>query len=332
MATAGIFAALKDWWQKRRVAKRAAKLRKAVLDQTLEALISMTGLSIRAVSGYEQKLRPAMSTALDHINDLVAAIPGPLDISPQAWNRSPQVNALFISQTEMAPLFTRMGEAKKYFAMQRPDENFALLTMDRQDKTVFAVEKQGSLLKRDVPRTSVTYTNHRLLALAPNQDETRDLIKMRALGVLAQVLLEEIKQAKAREDELAYLENLYKVKLDSMGDWVDDAIPGSEELRHKPRGAAQMEQALAKVREDLRRARRARNSNQAHMEALQGIMESAPKMFKARQHTIYLNEFAMVAKPGSDEQSNPLTLARISLGEDQRREALLVRFRQGDFA
>jgi len=328
MGTGGIFAALADWWQRR----RAAKQRVAALNDTLEALIDLAGLKVRTVSGYAKKLRPAMSTAMDYINDLVDAIPGPLEISPWAWNRDPVVNALFVTQEELVPLFKLRGEAKAYFAKPRAEETFALMTMDREDKTVFAAERQGAILKRDIPRTSVTYKNHRLIALGESEGETRALIKMRALTVLAQVVQEEVEQAKAREEELKYLENLYKVKLNSLGDWVDDELIHDDIMHEKKSSITQMERSLAQVRTEMHQARQAFRSNEAHLDALQRVMQNAPEMLKARAATTLLNEFSMIAKKNSYEKNHQITLAHITLGDERSREAVVVRFKRNDFS
>lgn len=319
------------WWQRRRAAKEAARQRKAVLNETLEAIIDLTGLKVRAVSGYAKKLRPAMSTAMDYINEIVDAIPGPLGISPWAWNRDPVVNALFVTQEELVPLFKLRGEAKAYFTKPRAEETFALMTMDRQDKTVFAAERQGAILKRDIPRTSVTYKNHHLFALGESEDETRALIKMRALTVLAQVVQEEVDQAKAKQEELTYLENLYKVKLNSMGDWVDDELIHDDIMHEKKPSITQMEQSLKQVRQDLHQVRQAFRSNEAHLNALQRVMQNAPEMLKARAATTLLNEFSMIAKKDSDEKNHQITLAHITLGDERSREAVVVRFKRNDF-
>jgi hypothetical protein len=327
IALSGLF----KWWHERREAKEAARRRKAVLDDTLEALIDLTGLKVRAVGGYAKKLRPAMAIAVDYIDGLVEAIPGPLEISPRAWDRNPVVNALFVTKEELSPLFRQRGEAKAYFAKTGAGEAYALMTMDRQDKTVLTTGEQGAIVKRDIPRTSVTYKNHHLLALSGSEEETRALIKMRALTVLAQVVQEKVGKAKAKEEELEYLENLYKVKLNSLGDWVDDELIHDDILHEKKPNITQMERSLEQVRRDLRLAREAFRSNDAHLQALKRVMENASETLKARAATTLLNQFSMIAQPGSYEKSHQVTLAHITLGDERSREAVLVRFKQDDF-
>lgn len=327
MAAGGIFDRLADWLRRR----REAKLRKEALNDTLEALIDLTGLKVRDVRGYAKRLRPAVAIAVDYIETVMEAIPGPLQISPRAWRENPVVNALFVSQDELTPVFKKRGEAKAFFAKNQVEEAHGLLTMDRRDKTVLATGKTGEILKRDVPRTSVTYQNHRLIALGESEEDTRAQIKMRGLTVLAQVVEEQVVRAKAKEEELRYLENLYKVKLNSMGDWVDDEIIHDDIMHEKKPSAVQLERSLAQVRDELHQARQMFRSEDSHVVALKRVMENAPEMLKARVSTTLLNQYSMIAQPDSEETSHQITLANITLGDELSREALLVRFKPADF-
>jgi len=331
MASGSLLTSFTEWWRQRRAAKQEAARKEKALHEALEAFVDMAGHHIRAVGGYAKKLRPAIATALEYINGLVATIPGPLEISPRAWGMDPAVNALFVKQDDLAPLFTRMGEAKKFFARKRPAETYALLTMDRAERTVFAAEMQGAIMKRDIPRTSVTFSNHRLIALGESEEETRAELKTRCFGVLAELVREEIEQAKAREQELKYLENLYKVKLNSLGDWVDDKVLHDDIAQYKNPSIAEMEASLGQVRRELHEVRQVFYSNEAHLKALERVVARVPEILQARTVSTELNEFSMLAKEGANEASHQITLARISLGEERQREAVVVRFKLADF-
>jgi hypothetical protein len=320
-----------NWWHKYRATKQIAAQRRKALNEALETFIDLAGNHARAVSGYAKKLRPALAQALEYLDAMAAAIPGPLRISPRAWKNDPAVNALFVEEVDLAPLFTRMGEAKEYFANERPKETYALLTMDRRERTVFTAGRKGAVMERDVPRTSVTFSNHRLMALAASEEETRAEIKVRALKILAEQARGEIDQAKTRERELAYLENLYKVKLSSMGDWVDDKLLHDAMAQFRNPSLADMEASLDQVRRELHEVRQVFYSGEAQLKTLERAMDRAPQNLEVRIVTTLLNEFSMITEEGSGEESHRLTLARITLGEERQREAVVVSFRFGDF-
>ncbi len=329
MGSGGIFTALRNWWLNWRAAREVAKRRETASNQALEALIDMAGLKVRAVSSYAKKLRPAMCPALDHIDDVVATIPGTLEISPQAWNHDPKVNALFVTQEELVPLFYQRGEAKSYFKKQHPDEAFALLTMDREDRTVLTIDQQGAIVRRDIPRTSVTFKNHRLVSLGQSEEETRADIKTRALNVLATLALEEISQTKSRELELKELENLYKVKLSMMTVQAKGADLPDGTSREIKAEITELRSSLEQVRSDLRLAR---SSMEGQLSVLERAVASAPELLKAKDNSVLLNEFSMIAKSGSGERSHQVNLARITMGEEFHREAVVVRFKRSDFS
>lgn len=323
-----MFAAIKNWWTGLKARKQEAKEREAELSRTMEAIIDMAGLNVRSVSKYAKKLRPALCTALDHVKELEAAIPGVLDISPRSWKNNPEVNAFFVTQEELAPLFSQRGAAKAYFKGSVPDEAYALLTMDRQDKTVLTRDQQGSISRRDIPRTSVTFKNHRLIAISPSEDETRAGIRERCLHVLADLAKEQVTRLKSRELELKELENLYKVRLSMMETKTRGADLAADENQEIKTETAELKRDLEEVRGELRRSY---SSVEGHLLALQKALSSASELLKAREHKVLLNEFSMIAEAGSGERIHQLTLARITIGEEFRREAVLVRFKQSDF-
>jgi hypothetical protein len=324
----GLLAALKNWWARLKDTRETARQRKAEINQTLEAIIDMTGLNVRSVSGYAKKLRPALCAALEHVKAIEAGIPGVLEVSPRDWNIDPQVNALFVTPEETVPLFTQRGEAKAYFKESRPNETYALLTMDRADRTILTTDQQGSMVRRDIPRTSVTFKNHRIIALSDSEDETRAEIRKRCLKVLAELARDEITQLKSSELELKELENLYKVRLSMMSVQSRGAGLSPESERELHAETAEMRRSLEQVRGDLRQSR---SSVEVHLQALKHALNSAPELLKGREDNVLLNEFSMIVKPGSEEKAHQVTLARICVGEEFRREAVLVRFKQSDF-
>jgi hypothetical protein len=85
------------------------------------------------------------------------------------------------------------------------------------------------------------------------------------------------------------------------------------------------------LRSDLHQARQMFRSEDSHIKALKRVMENAPEMLKARVSTTLLNEYSMITRPDSGESSHQITLAHITLGEENSREALLVRFKPSDF-
>lgn len=329
MGSDGILAGLKNWWARLKETRETARQRKAQVNQAMEALIDMTGLNVRSVRNYARKLRPALCAALDHVDEFVAIIPGVLAISPRAWSHDPMVNSLFVTREELVPLFRQRGEAKQYFKNSRPDEAYALLTMDREDKTVLTTAQQGVIVRRDIPRTSVTFKNHRLVAMSQSEDETRAEIKMRGLRVLANLAREQISGLKSRELELKELENLNKVKLSMMMTRSQSAGLSPDEAKKIKTEMAESRRSLEEIRGQLRQAR---SSVEIQLAALKQALLSARELLSGEEDSLLLNEFSMIAQQGSGEKTHQVTLARITMGKEFRREAVLVRFKRSDFS
>lgn len=62
-----------------------------------------------------------------------------------------------------------------------PAELYAVLGMERVEKTVLGVELHGDLVRRDVPQTTVSFCNQRLACLTDSEQATRRELIQRGL-------------------------------------------------------------------------------------------------------------------------------------------------------
>lgn len=178
----GIFSSLGGWLGPRTPLDDA--LRHAV-DRAVETVDPR----LKTVSGYQRKLAPAVSHALDYCARLAAEIPGPVVISPRAFGADPLVHAMFAAPGDIGEMLGKSRELREFLAdpaQRAGDELYALLGMRQREKAVIGMALRGEMLQNDVPQRLLYFADHTLGELANRHETTRQRLQATAFDSLAQ--------------------------------------------------------------------------------------------------------------------------------------------------
>jgi len=169
------------------IRSEGARKREPAADARVANAIELAVLGIdgrlRLVTDYAGRLAPAVEAALAHCSALAAAIPGPIDLLPNAWSRNPGVRALFVQADEIDEL---LGHSLELLAFaEQPahagvDELCAVISLLRTEQKVLGWASHGEVLQRDVPQRTVSFSRHRLLAPSASEAELRLEVEWRA--------------------------------------------------------------------------------------------------------------------------------------------------------
>ena len=159
--------------------------RRASVRATQAVEIAVIGIDarLRLVNDYASRLLPAVEKALVHCSALAAAIPGPIDLLPEAWSRDSSLRALFVQPAEIEELLGRSLELLAF--AEQPvhasvEQLLAVISTVRTEQKALGWAKQGEVLQRDVPQRTVSFSRHRLLAPSASEAELRCEIEWRA--------------------------------------------------------------------------------------------------------------------------------------------------------
>ena len=171
----------------------------------VEQAVDGTDPRLRVVSRYQAKLLGSVSRALDYAGKLASQVPGPIGMNRQAFRTDPRVRAFFGSADSLQRVFSGSRELRAFFNDENNfdvDEGYALLIMQREEKTTFGVELKGDIIRRDVRQVVVNFSGHHLVAPAATEAEARAQIQALAFKDLVAGALERIVSRKARREEL----------------------------------------------------------------------------------------------------------------------------------
>jgi hypothetical protein len=151
----------------------------------LDYLIERIDPRLALVGGCRRTLGKPAQRALEFARSLVAELPAPIALRSESWSTEPRLRAFFARPGDIGEILGRGTGVREYFAGGR-DEGFAILGMARKTQRVLAQALQGEMVQREVPRTSVSFTEHRVSSPCDSAEAlTRDL-ERRALDFIAE--------------------------------------------------------------------------------------------------------------------------------------------------
>lgn len=157
------------------------------LRQAIERAVEAVDPLLKTVSGYQRKLVPVVSRALEYCGELAAAIPGPIEINSRAFGNDPLVHAMFGAPDAIADMLGKSRELREFLAdpgQCQADEFFALLGMRQREKSVMGMALHGDMLQNDVPQRLLYFADHTLGELGSDYDITRQRLQATAFDGL----------------------------------------------------------------------------------------------------------------------------------------------------
>lgn len=188
---------------------------KALIKAAIEHAVDSTDPWIRVVSGYKRKLRPAVLQAMEYVGALVDEMPPVIVISSGSYNSDSRLRPFFMSSSDMWKVLHNCMTSTGFRRAQGAPKPlvYALLTMQKNERSILGAEVVGDIVMRDVLRHAVSFESHQLIDPSESEDETRGKLKKRAFDHLLSLALNRITTAKLERDKLERYRALLQSKL-----------------------------------------------------------------------------------------------------------------------
>jgi hypothetical protein len=316
-----------EWWRARTAARAAERERRARIKRGVDEVVTIVDPRLRGLQGYRVRLAPALEKAVAFADELVASLPEPLTVERDRWADDPRLRAFFAGLDDMQAFFDRSREICDFLASaeaQGAGVVFAAIGMQLDRRTGFGMGLQGDVLQRDRQQVSVSFSGHRVGAIAAEEGGFRTRLRRRVLEEIANRAMQRVLGMKTRRDALAEEEatlrwklKIYEMQRDGMGT-----------LWH---GEDRYDSHIRSLRARLRETKT----------GLQGIAGSAVNIDHFLQATIEefdwaaetirveplsLHLDAMNVETGPGPGSRELELVQLRVGRRRPRVVQLVRF------
>lgn len=191
-----------NYWRNRR---REASASRAAFDRRLDAIAEAVDPRLRLVSGYRERLAPALRAAIRAIDALVATLPPPVEVSRAAWSRTPLLRAAFTGPDTMQQLFDTHRALQRFLASAAARDAtsvYAGLGMSLGFSKRFGHALHGDMVQRDVAQQALTLGDHRLSAFATDADGLAAGLRERVIQELVLTASRAVFAAREQREQL----------------------------------------------------------------------------------------------------------------------------------
>ena len=297
---------------------------RALVADLTDTIVDTVEPRVRARGDYRERLAPSVRTTIACLRELGRMPLEPVPLARASWGPDPCINAFFGRAEDIPALLGRSQELRAFFeqpANALASEAFALLGMQREERTVFAPSLENGVLTQDVPQTTVNFAGHRLLAPSATLEQVRLEAGKRLMLRLAQLTLGRVLEADEQGAPDAQHKHLQAIRArllkqvrDGVGSFSEDPTVLARRIE---RARLELDHAL-----DPKSRLATLDASLAQIEEVFGH----PTKHVALERTeLHLSRMNVKVKPDSAEPHQVLQLAELRVGEQLKAVIAFVR-------
>ncbi|MBK6740797.1 MAG: hypothetical protein IPG64_24635 [Haliea sp.] len=302
-----------------RPASARPALPRSLVKTAIERAVDGTDPRVRIQSGYAKALRQPAMHAVEYVIALVDSFSPPIEASKKSLADDPAFAALVYSQERLDTIVDR-DPALREFRAANPtctDAVTALLLARKTQKHGFGHAQVGDQVLSDVPRTTISFDQHRLAEPAASEQETRRLLARRAFDHLLWVALMQITERKEQRDKLGKRKALLRSKVEILR-----RSGGFMHASEAP-GQAQLHTQLADVDAQLSALGAVEDTLADNLAIVAAVLADAEHHLWCEDTVLYLDKLYVVHdKPGPS--APPTVFKEVHNSEGQALSVMLI--------
>ena len=297
-----------------------------VLNRLVEFVVDNTDPRIRMLAHYQDKLAPALIRTATYLGGVIRALPEPVELSRGAWASDTGIKAFFATAADVPQVLARSADLRAFFDRHKDAQvAFALLVMEKAERTVYGTALENGVLKSDVAQINVNFSAHRVVAPAAAQSDLLIEIGVRGVRRLLDVVLARIAALQQQATDLAERKAFLGTKLrqlKSAGFGIEPAADHTQEI-------AELEARIARDAKDLLEIKGKPRSLEHYLEQISDVLLVPEQHFTTSELRLRVNRLGIKIDENSAEPADELVLTELRLGEICA-IAAAVKCRRGD--
>jgi hypothetical protein len=299
-----------------------------LVSELIETIVDTVEPRVRAHGRYQQKLEGPLRSTIAYLRAVGKLPAEPLLLTRANWNEDPRLNAFFARADDVPAFLGRSKELRAFFespANAAIEEAYALLGMKKDEKTIFAPRLEDGMLKQDVAQTSVSFSEHRLIAPSASEQETRLEVGRRIVLRLAQLALARIialdEKAVDLQQQKGYLGTrlrMLNLARDGMEGIVDDPTTIAQQIRTVERELKETVEGYIETKSSLA-------TLDGYIAQIDEVFSHPEKHVTLTQTDLRVSRMGIKVDERTDESHHALTLAELNVGDKVRGVIALVR-------
>ena len=323
---------IKDKWNQSRELKKKKREKEHTMGEWIDRMLRESDPSILKVSGYREQLMKPFETAVNCLEGLISAIPGPFNLSTDRWDKDPMTHALFVNPDEVRSVLSKCSDLKSFFKKSGSKTAVALLTATKKERTIFGTGMEGEIIHRDVAKVTVEFYDHRVVSPAASEEEARKELVHRGLHVLTSNALEEFVEIKSIVEELKTQRRIldYKIKIQKTRDrGLERLLAGSISSDTE---TAEARKIIEDIDKQLKEFEQGAGTPKDFLRKLEKVFLNAGNFLTERPISLRLDWMGVKQNETSAEKSFDINLAELEIPERAKRVAVLANIDAGECA
>lgn len=312
----------------------AGKFDPDLIRAAIERVVDGTDPRLRMARQYRKKLWSAVEHSIEYVIDLVDQMAPAVEIGRHSFTTDPRLRACFASPRHLQETLSFGPDLRQY--RQRlndalPPELYAVLRMERTEKTILGVALDGHMIRRDVPQTIVNFDQHQIAFLAGSETKTRREIKKRAFDHLVEAALESLLEVRSQKQQLEQQRRhllqkktkLLKGANVALEPLLDSRLAGLSNQVAIDRRLREIEIELGQLRADSATV-------DDHLARVVAILREPEQHLRRNLVSLTLDHMNTLVAPGSSYNANTLNFDEIQFSPKRRITTLIIRFPSAD--
>lgn len=186
------------------------------LKSAIDQVIQSADPRLKLVSGARQRLAPAVSEALTFAHDAVANLPPGIELSPAKWSGTPLLRAMFAGPADITATLSASEDLQAFLQTAESgdfDTLHGLLAATRIERRVLGSAMEGEILRSDVAKITVSFTDFRLAGFAGDEAGIRRKLEEFILEQLVLTTLHDVADTKEHLVKLGTYRQLLQTRL-----------------------------------------------------------------------------------------------------------------------
>ena len=276
--------------------------------------------SIKQIHGYRNRLLSPLLQCQTHCKNIVGQIPGPIPIHIPHSSPHPLIEAAFNDQQQMDALISR-AEAQQGSLDGESLTKVALLTMMHRESDFFGISRQGQMVMADARMKAVTFSDHKIVGIAPTLEESRHRLEHIIFEVMIESVAHELADRKSDLGDLRVQREKLQAMLKLFGDPAYDS--GSESAREEKLDKVKL--LLKETESSLSAARIIAETPEDRLNFLVGYLKKPERVMDIRLVSLRL-DWSNVITNDTDVAANTIQFAQCAIHEKVKRDAVLITY------
>jgi len=313
-------------------AGRAGTVEPELVKIAAEAIVEAVDPRLRGVSGYQRKIETGVVRTILHMRELAKELPHePIELSRDAWGADQQLNAFFATAADVPATLGRSAPLRAYFESPvnaGAADAYALLGMLKIEREVFAPALVDGVLRHDVAQTTVSFSNHTLIAPAPDVMACRREVGVLIFKRLAALALARIISLGERATELEQRKAMLGARLRLLNlqrDGIEQVAGGGESAE-----IASIERELKSTADEFAETRTRLATLNTRLEHVNAIFNSPADYVSLARVDLRVNKMGFKVAQESTETASDLKLSELSIGDGLKAVIAFVRCQRAD--